>query len=178
MSDHITETVCFKCGQPGHTSEYCLTRTYTESDLCLARAQALREAAEMLKGDADNCSCEISCLICSTRQTDSKRILARIDQLALDKHDAELVAPIQAVLERDRTKVAECLTAVKSELNSYSWLIDSRGSYEWNDDRWHEEFKRVHEAITKSIEPMVKIAADWSNCPKTWAEVQKARGEE
>lgn len=85
------------------------------------------------------------------------------------------IAPIQAALEHDRTKVAECLTAVKGELHSYSWLIDSRGSYKWNDDRWHEEFRHAHEAISQAIEPLVRIAADWSNCPKDWKDVQAAR---
>lgn len=91
------------------------------------------------------------------------------------EHDAQLVAPVQAALEHDRTKVAECVTAVKKELQAYSWLIEGRGSYEWDDDRWHGEFKRAHDAIEAAIQPMVKIAADWSNCPKTWDAVQTAR---
>lgn len=81
----------------------------------------------------------------------------------------------QAALERDRTKVAECVTAVKDALENYDWLIEGRGSYEWDDDRWHDEFKAASEAIAKAIEPMVHIAADLSNCPKTQAEVAEAR---
>jgi len=82
----------------------------------------------------------------------------------------------EAALERDRTKVAECVTAVKKELRAYDWLIEGRGSYEWNDDRWHDEFKRASEAVAKAIEPMVRIAADWTNCPKTDEAVKAARG--
>lgn len=88
--------------------------------------------------------------------------------------EAELAA-VRSALEHDRTKVAECVTAVTKELQSYDWLISSRGSYSWDDNRWHGEFKTAHDAIETAIQPMVKIAADWSNCPKSWEEVQKAR---
>lgn len=88
--------------------------------------------------------------------------------------EAEL-ASARSALEHDRTKVAECVTAVTKELQSYDWLISSRGSYSWDDNRWHGEFKTAHDAIETAIQPMVKIAADWSNCPKSWDEVQKAR---
>jgi hypothetical protein len=90
---------------------------------------------------------------------------------ALDKE----LKKAQAALERDRTKVAECITAAKKALDGYEWLRDSRGPYAWDDDRWHAEFTNATNAIREAIEPMIKIAADWSNCPKTWDEVQAAR---
>lgn len=82
---------------------------------------------------------------------------------------------VQFALERDRTKVAECLTAVRKELHGYDWLIEGRGCYEWGDDRWHDEFRKASAAIYKAIEPMVKIAADWTNCPMTTEDVKAAR---
>lgn len=91
------------------------------------------------------------------------------------KNDSTALKAAQYALERDRTKVAECVTAIKKELKAYDWLIDSRGSYEWDDDRWHDEFKQASKAISDAIEPMICIAADWSNCPKTDAEVKEAR---
>jgi hypothetical protein len=94
---------------------------------------------------------------------------------ALSCKPASEAHPAQMALEHDRTKVAECITAVKKALGNYDWLITSRGSYEWNDDRWHEEFKRASENIREAIEPMVRIAADWTHCPKTQAEIEKAR---
>jgi hypothetical protein len=100
---------------------------------------------------------------------DVESLLAEIDALRAD------LAASQAAPEHDRTKVAECVTAVKNALKNYDWLIEGRGSYEWNDDRWHEEFKRASESISKAIEPMVRIAADWSNCPKSWPDVLAAR---
>jgi hypothetical protein len=81
----------------------------------------------------------------------------------------------QFALERDRTKVAECITAVRKELQGYDWLIEGRGCYEWSDDRWHDEFRKSSAAIYKAIEPMVKIAADWTNCPMNEQDVKAAR---
>jgi len=83
----------------------------------------------------------------------------------------------QLALEHDRAKVAECVTRIKKELHSYDWLITSRGSYEWDDDKWHEEFKRASEAIWEAIEPMIKIAADWTHCPKDQATIERARAD-
>jgi hypothetical protein len=96
-----------------------------------------------------------------------------IDDLASSLQEA--TRQTEAALERDRTKVAEVVTAIKQELHSYSWLIEGRGSYEWDDDRWHDEFKRAHEAISEALKPLERIAGDWTNCPKTDAEVKAAR---
>ena len=83
--------------------------------------------------------------------------------------------PAQIALEHDRTKVAECITAAKKALHNYSWLIESRGSYEWDDDRWHGEFREACDLIAEAIGPMIRIAADWSNCPQKWEDIQMAR---
>jgi hypothetical protein len=88
---------------------------------------------------------------------------------------AEGAQAAQFALEHDRTKVAECVTRLKHTLENYHWLIEGRGSYEWDDDRWHQEFKTACELLQKDLEPMVRIAADWSNCPKKWEDVQAAR---
>jgi len=81
----------------------------------------------------------------------------------------------QAMLEYDRTKVAECITRIKKTLDGYDWLITGRGSYSWNDDRWHEEFRRASESIREDLEPMEKIAADWRNCPTKAEDIRAAR---
>ena len=98
-------------------------------------------------------------------------------QKACDTIDAlrEQVRSAQAALEHDRTKVAECVTAIKEALHNYEWLIEGRGSYEWDDDRWHGEFSEACKNIRKAFEPMVKIAADWSNCPTKREEIERAR---
>lgn len=82
---------------------------------------------------------------------------------------------LQRIIERDRTMVAEKLTAARKTLNSYDWLIEGRGSYEWDDDRWHLEFKYACDAIEKELEPLKRIAGDMSDSPTSCEEVKLAR---
>jgi len=82
-----------------------------------------------------------------------------------------------AILERERTLVAEGVTAVKKAISEREWLTEGRGSYEWDDDRWHSEFGAAINEILVALKPLERVAADWSNCPPTWDDVQKARAE-
>jgi hypothetical protein len=82
---------------------------------------------------------------------------------------------LQAIIEHDRAQVAAGVTAIQKILKNYSWLMDGRGSYEWDDDRWHSEFRFAVENIEKELEPLVKIAGDWSNCSRDWKAVDAAR---
>jgi hypothetical protein len=82
-----------------------------------------------------------------------------------------------AILERERTLVAEGVTNVKKAIKCREWLTEGRGSYEWNDDRWHGEFAAAISEILTAIQPLERIAADWTNCPQKWEDVQKAREE-
>lgn len=88
---------------------------------------------------------------------------------------AQPLKETQAMLEYDRTKVAECITRIKNTLGGYDWLITSRGCYAWDDDRWHDEFRRASESLREDLEPLERIAADWRNCPTTTEEIQAAR---
>lgn len=81
----------------------------------------------------------------------------------------------QAMLEYDRTKIAEFITRLKKTLDGYDWLITGRGSYSWDDDRWHDEFRRASESIREDLEPLERIAADWHNCPTKAEDIKAAR---
>lgn len=85
------------------------------------------------------------------------------------------VQELEAVIERDRTAIAEHITNLRKELESREWLTEGRGSYEWDDDRYRQEFLWAGQALRKAMEPLVKIAADLSNSPKTQEEVVRAR---
>ena len=91
----------------------------------------------------------------------------------------EASAPVDfpAILERERTLVAEGVTNVKEAIKCREWLTEGRGSYEWNDDRWHGEFAAAIKEILAALQPLERIAADWTNCPQKWEDVQKARAE-
>jgi peptidyl-tRNA hydrolase len=82
---------------------------------------------------------------------------------------------LESVIERDRSIFADCVTAIKKELESYQWLREGRGPYEWDDDKWHQEFAEAYKSIMSALEPAVKLAGDLSNSPKKWEEVQAAR---
>lgn len=78
-------------------------------------------------------------------------------------------------LEFDRTAVADAVTKAKKVLVSRYWLTEGRGSYEWDDDKFREEFRQAYAEIRVALEPIAKIAADWSGCPKKADEVARAR---
>src|ERR1035438_7658171 len=78
-------------------------------------------------------------------------------------------------LEYDRTKVAECITSAREAIGEREWLTEGRGSYEWDDDKWHDEFAAAIAELRAALDPLSKIAVDWSGCPKTYEAVAKAR---
>lgn len=88
---------------------------------------------------------------------------------------ADKIAAAQAALERDRSTVASAYSAATKALDAYSHLIEGRGCYAWDDDRWKDEFRRASQQIRKALAPLDKVASDLTNCPKTTAAVQAAR---
>jgi hypothetical protein len=99
----------------------------------------------------------------------------------LYKHKQELatlreqLATAKAIIESDRSAIADGVTKLRQELDSRFWLTEGRGSYGWDDDRYREEFLVAGQALLKAMEPLKKIAADLKNSPKTTIEVIEAR---
>lgn len=91
----------------------------------------------------------------------------------IEKREAMVTA--QGALERDRSTVASAYSAAIKTLDSYSRLIEGRGSYAWDDDRWKDEFRRASQQIRKALAPLDKVSSDLTNCPTTTAAVQAAR---
>ena len=67
------------------------------------------------------------------------------------------VTAIGEQLEADRTSVAEGVTAALKTIGGFAWLISGRGSYEWDDDRWHKEFESAATGVTKALEPLQRL---------------------
>lgn len=86
---------------------------------------------------------------------------------SLASKDAE-IERLKAVIERDRTKTAEILGATNGVVRKWSWLGEGRGCYEWDDDRYQDEFKQMIDALKDATDPMRALAADWSDCPKDY----------
>ena len=101
---------------------------------------------------------------------------------ALDRAAADaLICPVteaarlSAVIERDRTTVADGIQAIRKAISSHEWLRLGRGSYEWDDDRWKDEFGAAIDAIETALDPLRKVAIDWSDCPTRTEEIMAAR---
>lgn len=82
---------------------------------------------------------------------------------------------LQAVIERERTAIAAGVTGLKKAIREREWLGEGRGPFEWDDDRWHDEFNFAAKEILAALEPLERIAVDMSNSPKTQELVDAAR---
>jgi hypothetical protein len=82
----------------------------------------------------------------------------------------------RAANERDRTNVIDAVNSISDAFKRRAWLMgDSRGSYEWDDDRFRQEFRDAIAEFEPQVERLRKIGADRSNCPTTQAGVDAAR---
>jgi hypothetical protein len=72
------------------------------------------------------------------------------------KHQLEAalarVAMLRDALDRDQTGLAAALQKIRDHVRGHSWLLDGRGSYEWDDDRYREE-------AGHAMRPVIEIAA-------------------
>ena len=69
-----------------------------------------------------------------------------------EQFDKEHFIEVLEALHRDQTGLAAALNRVKDLVNSYSWIAESRGSYEWDDDEYMEEVGRCFDAIVQEID--------------------------
>lgn len=86
------------------------------------------------------------------------------------------VARLQSVIERDRSKVAEAITAIEKAIEARAHLRHpGRGSYAWDDERYQEEFGHALDELIAALPPLKAVAKDWSDCPKTPEAIAAAR---
>lgn len=108
---------------------------------------------------------------CIVRADDLDTILAALSDGAKDKRIAEA----WAANERDRSRVADALNAITDEVARRSWLCSSRGSYEWDDERYQQEFSQALDAIGAATDKLKAVAGDWSHSPMSDDAIQIAR---
>jgi hypothetical protein len=102
--------------------------------------------------------------------------LQRIRELEVNLASAESECKrMRNVIERDRSLVAAVMTSFRHHSSRWGWLIEGRGSYEYDDDRYRREFSSAMNAMESAIEPLRTLAGDWSDCPTTSAEIREAR---
>jgi hypothetical protein len=62
-----------------------------------------------------------------------QQLLGTVDELRAE------VARLRALLHRDQTGLAAALGDVVREAEARLWVVDGRGSYEWDDERYRKE---------------------------------------
>lgn len=117
----------------------------------------------------DQCEAEMNLLRWNEQK--AERIKALEHDLAEARKRCE---DAEAANERDRTQLHRIVHAIDEEITGRMWLIEGRGSYEWDDDTYRKEFGWAVHALQEKLEPLRKITGDLTNCPQTEAGKQKA----
>lgn len=81
----------------------------------------------------------------------------------------------RGALERDRVSAVNAVNQFNDAFQRRRWLLESRGPYEWDDDRYRDEFSAAYDELKEPIEVLRKIGRDWSNCPVDHEAIAKAR---
>ena len=61
------------------------------------------------------------------------------------------IKELELALQADATDLWAVTNAIKKEIDMRSWVLDSRGSYAWDDDRHKDETRITFEAVMKLI---------------------------
>lgn len=79
------------------------------------------------------------------------------------------------VLDRDRYVVAYCLGLIETAVRGREWLLEGRGPYEWDDDRYREEFGDAIRSIREAAQPLKIVAWDKADCTRIEERVNAAK---
>ena len=85
------------------------------------------------------------------------------------------VAEKRHAIDRDRYIVAAVLGEIRKQINGHRWLLEGRGPYEWDDDRYHLEFGDWLDNVESASENLAKLAWDKSNSETDPERVEAAR---
>jgi hypothetical protein len=85
------------------------------------------------------------------------------------------VERLWAIIERDRTAVALGVRAVRKAITEHEWLRLGRGSYEYDDERWKDEFGDALDTIERAMEPLRVVAANLRDSPVEAEAIAAAR---
>lgn len=86
---------------------------------------------------------------------------------------------LKRVNERDRSAIALWVERLRAEIRRSYAMAEGRGSYEWDDDRYRDEFKNAFGRLEKALDKAIKDthAHDLTDCPARSEEVAAARAE-
>lgn len=98
-----------------------------------------------------------------------------IDTTGWPPEARQYVERLQAIIERDRTEVARGIVAVRDAIRAREWLRLGRGSYEYDDDRWRDEFGAAIEEIEAAVAPLKAVAGNLNDSPVSVEAIAAAR---
>ena len=105
----------------------------------------------------------------------AKALRAEVSRLtALADERAWEQTRLRGVIERDRRMYADCINEMQRAIGSCWWMVHSRGSYEYDDNRYQNEFGASLEKLDAILKRLGGRAADWSDSPRTEAELREA----
>lgn len=82
---------------------------------------------------------------------------------------------LSELIEADRTKLGQAVIGLDGAIAARSWLMEGRGPYEWDDDRYRAEFAEAIGAILDALKPIRQVASSFAGCPETTEAVAQAR---
>lgn len=66
--------------------------------------------------------------------------------------DREQVMVLRQALEDDAADLWRVTNAIKKEIAARDWILEGRGPYAWDDDRYRDEARQAFEAVLKLIQ--------------------------
>jgi hypothetical protein len=78
---------------------------------------------------------------------------------------------LRGIIERDRTIFANATKRMLAELRGRMWMVESRGSYEYDDKRFQDEFGEAVTALRAEVEAIRELGRGFSDCPSEQATV-------
>jgi hypothetical protein len=72
-------------------------------------------------------------------------------ELYTKEHFVELVE----ALHHDQTGLLKALRRIRALVNSWSWVTDGRGSYEWDDPNYQKEFGYCIDRVVEEIDDVI-----------------------
>ena len=82
---------------------------------------------------------------------------------------------LRGIIERERSRVADLVSRLRTALDARQWLLEGRGSFAWDDNDFRKEFAAAVGEVKHVIAQFKPMAADWSDCPTNQKEVEEAR---
>lgn len=108
-------------------------------------------------------------------ETEAFRLIAALSPTAMTEPSAAGLEDMRHLLDRDRYIVAIALGHIKRALNGHRWLLEGRGPYEWDDDRYRDEFADWVANVEAATGLLAKLAWDKDACETEADKVAAAR---